>query len=170
MDSSPNIRWMLHRDMSSVIEIENKSFDDPWSAQEFSKTLMSRNSGLVAEVNKSIAGFVVYELHKTHLVISNLAVAPEFKRQGIGKAIIDRLKDKLSVSRRWFIEACVRETNLQAQLFFRSMDFRAKFVKDYFTLKDGNYESCCMFRFQHCEAKSIYEPANRIGSYYQVDE
>jgi len=121
-----NIRWMIRRDMSAVIDIEQRSFEFPWSEEEFIRCLRQRNCiGMVAERESNVVGFMIYELHKNRLHLLNFAVADNMRRQGIGKAMMEKLASKLSVDRRNRIMLEVRETNLEAQLFFRELGFRA---------------------------------------------
>jgi ribosomal-protein-alanine N-acetyltransferase len=120
------IRWMIRRDMPEVLDIERLSFEFPWSDDDFVRCLRQRNCiGMVADADDKVAGFMVYELHKTRLHILNFAVAPELRRRSVGGAMIDKLTAKLSPDRRSRIQLEVRETNLDAQLFFRDRGFRA---------------------------------------------
>ncbi len=124
--SCVHIRWMIRRDMPTVLEIEEGSFEFPWSEEEFIRCLRQRNCiGMVAELNEQVVGFMIYELHKNRLHILNFAVHPAFRKQGIGKAMVEKLVGKLSYQRRSRIMLEVRETNLPAQLFFKSLGFRA---------------------------------------------
>jgi ribosomal-protein-alanine N-acetyltransferase len=87
----------------------------------------------VAEHGEKVVGFMIYELHKSKLHILNFAVAPECRRMGIGAQMIGKLIGKLSSHRRTRITLAVRETNLAAQLFFRTRDFRAvKVMRSYY--------------------------------------
>lgn len=121
-----HIRWMIRRDMPMVVAIEEASFEFPWSEEEFIRCLRQRNCiGMVAELNDEVVGFMIYELHKNRLHLLNFAVAPNLRRSNIGKAMMDKLVGKLSSDRRNRILLEVRETNLDAQLFFRQLGFRA---------------------------------------------
>ena len=116
-----HIRWMIRRDMAEVLEIERAAFEFPWFEEEFIRCLRQRNCiGMVAEHAERVVGFMIYELHKTRLHILNFAVAPAARRLGIGAQMIDKLVNKLSQQRRHEIVLEVRETNLAAQLFFRT--------------------------------------------------
>lgn len=120
------IRWMIRRDMPEVLEIERASFEFPWSDDDFVRCLRQRNCiGMVADCDEKVVGFMVYELHKTRLHVLNFAVAPDRRRRGVGSAMIGKLAAKLSPDRRSRLQLEVRETNLDAQLFFRSQGFRA---------------------------------------------
>ena len=120
------IRWMIRRDMPEVLDIENDSFEFPWSEEDFIRCLRQRNCiGMVVDFEDRVAGFMVYELHKSRLHLLNLAVARNARRLGLGSRMLQKLTAKLSDDRRNRILLEVRETNLDAQLFFRKQGFRA---------------------------------------------
>lgn len=121
-----HIRWMIRRDMPEVMCIEAACFEYPWSESDFLECLRQRNYiGMVAESNDLIAGFTVYELHKTRLHIVNFAVLPDFQRSGVGAQMVSKLVGKLCAQRRTRITVDVRESNLGAQLFFKTQGFFA---------------------------------------------
>ncbi len=121
-----HIRWMIRRDMPASLAIEADSFEFPWCENDFLRCLRQRNCiGMVAEHNERIVGFMIYELHKTRLHILNFAVNSRYRRFGVGGQMITKLIGKLSTQRRNRILLEIRETNLAAQLFFRSCGFRA---------------------------------------------
>lgn len=121
-----HIRWMIRRDMPEVLAIEEQSFEYPWSEEDFVRCLRQRNCiGMVAEHNERVVGFMIYELHKSRLHILNFAVHDQQRRRGVGGQMVKKLSAKLSPQRRSRIMLEIRETNLPAQLFFRSLGFRA---------------------------------------------
>jgi len=129
-----HIRWMIRRDMPEVLQAENDSFDYSWTEDDFLRCLRQRNCiGMVAEVDDRVVGFMIYELHKSKLHVLNFAVAPEWRRIGVGKQMVTKLIGKLSSHRRTKITLAVRETNLAAQLFFSSQAFKAtKVLRSYY--------------------------------------
>lgn len=155
-----HIRWMIRRDMPEVLEIENSSFPQPWSEDDFIRCLRQRNCiGMVAEHKEKVIGFMIYELHKDQLHILNFAVRPEFRRSGVGTQMINKLIGKLSIQRRNRIMLEVRETNFTSQVFFRDNGFRAvSILRDYYD--DTTEDAYIMqYRFDQ-EAES--QPVNRI--------
>ncbi|MFZ5831083.1 MAG: ribosomal protein S18-alanine N-acetyltransferase, partial [Planctomycetota bacterium] len=121
-----HIRWMIRRDMPEVLAIERSCFEFPWLDDDFVRCLRQRNCiGMVAEHEDRVVGFMIYELHKSRIHVLNFAVAPDFRRRGVGWQMAAKLIGKLSVQRRNRIVLEVRETNLAAQLFFRDVGFRA---------------------------------------------
>lgn len=100
------IRWMIRRDVPSVLDVDAATFENPWTEDGLAKTLSQRNAiGITACVGDAITGFAVYELHKSRIEIVRFAVHPAWRGQGVGRALMDRLKFKLHSQRRqelWF--------------------------------------------------------------------
>lgn len=143
-----HVWWMIRRSMPDVCEIEQLCFEFPWSEEEFVRTLKQRNCiGMVAERDDKIVGFMIYELHKNRLHILNFAVLPRLQRTGVGRAMIEKLRSKLSDKGRNRIMVEVRESNLDAQLFFKRMGFRAiSVLRDYY---DNSTEDAYLFQYRH---------------------
>ncbi len=119
-----HIRWMIRRDMPQILEIEKSSFEFPWNEDEFMHCLRMRNCiGMVAEINEDVAGYMVYEIKRREIELLSFAVHPKYRRNGVGRTIIERLIAKLDYQRRSRIVVEVRERNLPAQLFLRGMGF-----------------------------------------------
>ena len=129
-----HVRWMIRRDMREVLDIEREAFEFPWSDEDFTRCLRQRNCiGMVAESGDSVVAFMIYELHRSRLHVLNFAVARSHRRLGVGTRMMEKLIGKLTPERRSRIVLEVRETNLPAQLFFRSLGFRAiSVLKDFY--------------------------------------
>jgi ribosomal-protein-alanine N-acetyltransferase len=118
-------RMMIRRDMPEVLSIERASFESPWFEEEFVACLRQRNCIFrVAEIGERIVGFVSYELRKTRLHLLNVAVHPDFRLRGVGRALIELPIRRLTPTRRNRLTLEIRERNLGAQLFFSRMGFR----------------------------------------------
>ena len=129
-----HIRWMIRRDMPEVLEIEAASFEFPWDEEEFVRHLRERNCiGMVAEVEPNpesieVVAFMVYEIKPLVLDLLSFAVHPDFRRQGLGQQMMQKLISKVDSPyhrKRHVIETHVRESNLPALKFFRSVGFRS---------------------------------------------
>ena len=129
-----HVRWMIRRDMPEVLQIEQEAFEFPWSDEDFTRCMRQRNCiGMVAEMADSVVAFMIYELHRSRLHVLNFAVRRSHRRLGVGSQMMDKLFAKLSPERRGRIVLEVRERNLPAQLFFRSLGYRAiSVLKDFY--------------------------------------
>jgi ribosomal-protein-alanine N-acetyltransferase len=157
-----HIRWMIRRDMPEVLSIESRSFEFPWSEEDFINCLRQRNCiGMVAEYDERVIGFMIYELNKTRIRILNFAVAEASRCRGAGSQMIAKLIGKLSSQRRSRITLEVRETNLPAQLFFRAMGFRAVSVLRQFYADTPEDAYLMQYRYRP-EPQEAVLPLNRI--------
>lgn len=149
MSSDVHCRWMIARDLKAVLEIENLCFEFPWREEDFMRALRQRNCiGAVAERNEQVVGCVLYELHKTRFHILALAVLPSMHRKGVGRHLFNYVAKRCTPERRSRILLEVRETNVDGQLFFKAMGFRAVSVlRDYYddTTEDA-YVMCYKIR------------------------
>jgi [ribosomal protein S18]-alanine N-acetyltransferase len=160
-----HIRWMIRRDMPEVLAIEHTSFEFPWCEEEFLRVLRQRNCiGMVAEHGERVVGFMIYELHKAKLQVLNFAVAPEFRRQGVGHQMVAKLVGKLSSHRRTRIVLHVRESGLAAQLFYKVQGFRATEVVREFYEDTGEDAYLMQYLFDESMADDpLGVPVNRIA-------
>lgn len=126
------IRFMRQSDLPRVAEIELGSFENPWCVKQFRKVVDQRGMrSCVAIVDNFktgedlVGGFMLYRILKKKYNPINLAVCPDLRRRGLGKSLVDRLIHKLTRTGKNGIEILVPEDNLNAQLFFRELGFRA---------------------------------------------
>jgi len=128
---------MKEEDINQVLEIENLSFLDPWTRRMYLAEVRERNDSyfIVAKCGDRIIGYGGFWLvvDEAHLV--TIAVHPDFRRQGIGRQIMQYLLHlaKQLGAKRATLE--VRESNVVAQEFyskfgFISVAFRKKYYPD----------------------------------------
>jgi [ribosomal protein S18]-alanine N-acetyltransferase len=159
-----HIRWMIRRDMPSVLAIEQECFEFPWYEDDFIRCLRQRNCiGMVAEASERVVGFMVYELHKHRLHILNFAVHEGFRRRGVGSQMAKKLIAKLSQDRRSRIMLEIRETNLPAQLFFRTLGFRAVSVLRKFYEDTPEDAYLMQYRYSAAAAAATHEQPTRMA-------
>jgi len=118
------VRWMIRRDMSHVLGIEQQD-NGGWTEEKFLQNLRERNTiAMVVEKDEmTIVGYMVYRLHKTSLEIVNFRADTEHRRQGIGRRMITKLKSKLSTHRRNQLEISVPDHMLSMHMFLKSQGF-----------------------------------------------
>jgi ribosomal-protein-alanine N-acetyltransferase len=158
-DSTPDrlpirLGMLGHCHLPWLAAIERKSFERPWSQEALLQESGQRQDGpegpryvrdvMVAVRGGQVVGYVFYELHKHELRLVRMAVDPACRREGIGTAMVEKLLDKLS-ERRSKLVVHVRETNLPAQLLFKSNGLRAVHVwRQHFA--DTNEDAYTMVR------------------------
>src|SRR5437660_9417957 len=161
-----HIRWMIRRDMPEVLQTEQESFEYSWTEEDCLRCMRQRNCiGMVAEQGEKVIGFMIYELHKAKLHILNFAVYPACRRFGVGAQMVAKLISKLSSHRRTRITLEVRETNLAAQLFFRSQGFRALRVLRAFYEDSGEDAFLMQYRLPDDTSDESDDAVNRIAQF-----
>src|SRR5258707_8596641 len=120
---------------------------------------------MVAEQGGWVVGFMFYGLHKQKLHTPNFAVHPQYRRYGVGGQMVSKLISKLSSHRRTKITLEVRETNLPAQLFFRSQGFRAMRVMRSYYEDSGEDAFLMQYRLADDVGEESDETVNRIAQY-----
>lgn len=127
MDARYHIRPAVPSDASELAAIERRCFTDPWSEGSFQEALGAVwTFGLVAanSSHTQVAGYLIAREISGTGEILNLAVAPESRRHGIARALLD---DGLQALRRRQVEEVfleVRESNLGAQALYLMAGFR----------------------------------------------
>jgi ribosomal-protein-alanine N-acetyltransferase len=125
MDAPYRVRAAVPSDAPALVAIERRAFSDPWSEASFREALTSSWSfGLVADGARGIAGYLIgREVAGTGEVL-NLAVSPDFRRRGIGGALLGA---GLAAFRRRRVDEVfleVRESNIEAQALYLGHGFR----------------------------------------------
>lgn len=149
-----HIRWMIRRDLGEVRQIELEKQTNCWTDDEILLALRQRNCiGMVAEKEEKVVGFIIYELHKRHLFISNFGFNGETE---VIDSLINKLKSKLSTHRRVKLETVVSEYDLQAQLHLKRHGFTAN--KVFFGYFDENHAAGYKFTFSLNQEMTTFEP------------
>ena len=110
--------------MPAVHAIEQAAFSDPWSARDFRECVASDVVFLVAAASDGVAGYVVAQDAADEGEILNLAVTPARHRDGIGRALVERVLVTLAGRgvQRVFLE--VREGNAAARALYAALGFQ----------------------------------------------
>ena len=99
-------------------------FSDPWSRQDFSDCV-TYALFLVAEAEADqIGGYVVALDAADEGEILNLAVAPNGRRSGLGRALVERVIEALSARGVGQVYLEVRESNAPARALYAAQGFK----------------------------------------------
>lgn len=128
------ITRMSEHDLLEVVEIEEQSRLSKWGWAAYYAELKGANRDLmlVARLSHSwlierapVAGYIVARETAGELHINNVAVRPEYRRRGIGGALLGRVLDE---ARRRKVNAAfleVRSANRAAQALYEKHGFKA---------------------------------------------
>lgn len=128
------IRAMNLTDISDVYRIETLSFRTPWSRRSLSEEVNNRLAHyLVALIDETIVGYCGMWVLFDECHITNIAVDPSYRREGIGKALLLCAMEVGSSFDATSMTLEVRETNRIAQEMYRKLGFKQQgFRKHYY--------------------------------------
>lgn len=114
------------RHLDAVVRMEQECFSMPWTREQLETQLdESRYIFLAAEDEQGSAlGYVglMYVLDEGY--ISNIAVMPEHRREGIADMLLDELKARAQEKRLAFMTLEVRKSNNAARKLYEKHGYR----------------------------------------------
>ena len=118
------IRKMTKDDIDSVLEIENACFSDPWTRGMFLNELSQDITEYrVAVVDEKIVGYMGMYQTLDEGNITNVAVLPEYRRQGIANSLIAEFIKLAQERALAFLTLEVRKSNLGAIKLYEQNGF-----------------------------------------------
>lgn len=107
-------------DLHYVINIEIKSYDACWGEDDVKH--YAEKIKVICESRK-IIGFYVCEIQGNVTRLIRLAIHPDYRRQGIGRTLIESIIYDSANSAR--VTTVINEYNMIACQFLRALDFKA---------------------------------------------
>ena len=126
MSDEISIRQAKLYDVPAMARIERDSFDAPWSADEITKDVMAGGNVYVAVAlcGEEKAGYGEIRIVAGEAQIYNIAIAPEFRRRGIGEALLMHLIDISSERGCSMVTLEVRAGNEAAMELYKKLGFK----------------------------------------------
>ena len=109
--------------LSAVAKIEELCFSEPWSEKSLELLCTEENFGVVAVSEGQVVAYGGMTCVLDEGSVTNIAVHPEYRRQGIGRLVVTALcgRAELCGINTVFLE--VRESNLAARALYLSEGF-----------------------------------------------
>jgi ribosomal-protein-alanine N-acetyltransferase len=122
-DDAERVRPLVYGDLPTVLAIERRSFQTPWSLAMFVLEL-SKPSGICLCVStaEGLAGYLVCSRYSDVWHLMNIAVAPEHRRRGIATELMEELFGRAGPGSRFTLE--VRASNRAAIAMYERFGFR----------------------------------------------
>ncbi len=119
------LRFADAGDVDRLHALHAAAFDQPWPAGEIERLMRILGGFAVLAEEEAPQGFVLIRTVADEAEILTLAVAPEFRRRGIGRGLVEAAAQEASRrgARSFFLE--VAEDNLTALALYESADFQA---------------------------------------------
>jgi ribosomal-protein-alanine N-acetyltransferase len=114
-------------DLDGVQAVDRESFPSPWTRAMYQEELLNTGVAFIIVVRTAgtaVAGYCSYRLVADELQINNVAVRPEYRRLGMGRALVEAAvaHGRRGGARTAVLE--VRRSNTGAQALYLRLGFR----------------------------------------------
>jgi len=130
------LRKMTPKDLPAVHKIETDSYKIPLSINHYLKYLQSEeNLGLIAQVDKKIAGYVMLKFSGEIATVMTFTIAAEFRGRGIGKKFFWLILSVIKHNGGKIVKLHVRANNIAAIHVYKSCGLKlAERLKNFYAL------------------------------------
>ncbi len=130
---------LLRRHIDQMAEIELICFSQPWSKQTLRDELSERCARyfVCEHLDGTVIGYIGTRMVEGECYITNIAIRPEYRRQGYAKILYNALSEYVERENLEKITLEVRESNAAARAFYEQCGFSYIGVrKGYYSLPD----------------------------------
>ena len=119
------IKKMTSSHIEEIAKLEKECFASPWS-EDGLKSELDNNFArfFVALCDGKIVGYIGSHNVLGEVYITNVAVFPEFRRNGVGKTLVEHLVDQMKNESAEFVTLEVRKSNLNAVSLYEKCGFQ----------------------------------------------
>jgi ribosomal-protein-alanine N-acetyltransferase len=136
---------MSHDDLSSVSDIERRSYEFPWSHGVFRDCLLAGYSCIVVERDELVVGYGILSVAAGEAHILNLCVDPGYRQLGYGDRVLDEIlmRARRAEVKEIFLE--VRPSNESAIALYHKKGFRqVAYRPAYYQAHDGREDAAVL--------------------------
>lgn len=112
--------------INAIAELEKVCFSTPWSVDSLLDAFKNGTKFFVAVQNKKVLGYIGISCILDEGYITNIAVFPEHRNQGVGTALLNRVFSLASDLGLSFVSLEVRVSNLNAISLYEKSGFKTK--------------------------------------------
>ncbi len=132
---------MREEDLSEVLSIENSSFPNPWRDLTFLGEIRNQSISfplvVVHSLHKRVIGYIIFWKIFEDVQINNIAVHPDYRRLGIGRAVLEGIIEQMRKEGAKNMTLEVRPSNVAALTLYKKLGFRPLSIrKGYYTNPD----------------------------------
>lgn len=118
---------MIEDDLSSVMEIENLSYPNPWHLSSFKGEIDNRPISnpyvIVLKPLEKVIGYVIYWHIRSEVQISNIAINPDYRGMGVGEKALRWVMQDIRRKGVEFVFLEVRPSNSVARHLYGKLGF-----------------------------------------------
>lgn len=141
------LRRIGAEDLDAVEEIERASYPTPWSRAMFVAELRKPSSLAIGAFGENglLIGYAFVSRYVDAWHVMNVAVGPDHRRRGVGRALLERIFEVTAVDPRRGYTLEVRVSNAEAIRLYERLGFESRGVRRaYYT--DNREDALIMWR------------------------
>ena len=124
------IRKALPEDAAAIAEIDRVSSAHPWTEQQFAEEIVFAQAyTCVCDLDGRTVGFATMQNAAEFAHINELAVLPECRRMGIGRAMMEDIVRECAARGCESVSLEVRQSNLPARALYGAFGFRQEGIR-----------------------------------------
>lgn len=113
-------------DQRALELLEQACFPDPWPGRFFAKEMAAprRYCRVLADPGDQLVGYLFCAWQHLDLHVLKIGVAPGFRRQGLGRRLMESAERHVESQGGESVTLEVRESNAEARVLYRGMGYR----------------------------------------------
>mgnify|MGYP005644146441 FL=1 len=128
--------------LTKVYELELESYDFPWTKEILRDCILYKYDSFVVVLNNNLVGYIISKITYPETHILNLTVKKNFRKNGIGKALIELIISDARLRNSENIILEVRANNSDAQSLYKKLNFEVIGTrKDYYESKNDKEDA-----------------------------
>ncbi|WP_294912268.1 ribosomal protein S18-alanine N-acetyltransferase [Tatumella sp. UBA2305] len=117
------ISFLAPEDQAQALAIEQRCHAFPWSAETFAGNQGERYLNYRIDADGKMAGFAITQIVLDEASLFNIAIDPDFQRQGLARRLLETLAEELAARGVLTLWLEVRESNLPAIALYEQLGF-----------------------------------------------
>ena len=109
--------------LTKVYELELESYDFPWTKEILRDCILYKYDSFVVVLDDNLVGYIISKITYPETHILNLTVKKNFRKNGIGKALIELIISDARLRNSENIILEVRADNTDAQSLYKKLNF-----------------------------------------------
>ena len=127
------VRNMIESDVEAIATMESAVFSDAWTAKSIEDTDNQPQAFIMtAELDGKVAGYCIVYFVLDEGEIARIAVDNCFRRQGVGRKLLEQVERTCKEKGIIRLMLDVRESNESARAFYKSLGFEVDGVRKNF--------------------------------------
>jgi len=135
-------RRMRVADLAEVAQLEKELYAFPWSIGNFRDSVTAGYDCWVITHGEAVVGYAVLMIALDEAHLHNIAVAPEWQNQGIGRAFLTHMIQVARDAACQIVYLEVRPSNLAARHLYRKLGFQQIAIRpEYYPASSGREDA-----------------------------